>query len=327
MSTRHASWMILAAVAIAPAAHGQAYLQGWLRPQLGEQKPWASYEVEALFNEEVADQDADFSAIHHALGFSVPLVQETDGDVSVIGYAGGWDLATDAVLPDTGEDLPEALYDVQLGGQLRRRLSNDWIGGVLLTVGSPSDKPFDSFDEVAFNAAAILRSPEDRRDGWILSLALSNQTSFLPYVPLPGAAYYLQRDKVTAVLGLPASSLRWEPIEDWAVDLRYMLFHRAFAEVSWHPLEQLFLFGQFRWDNDTWFRADRDDDDDRLFFYEKRAAAGLRYYHSRQVVFELSGGWAFDRFFFEGEDYDDRDHNRIDIADGPFAAASVRVRF
>ncbi|MFW6145709.1 MAG: hypothetical protein ACOC7R_00080 [Planctomycetota bacterium] len=327
MSTRQASWMILAALAVAPAAQGQGYLRGWLKPRLGEQTPWASYDVEALFDADVADQDADLSAIRHALGFSVPVHQQTDTDISIIGFAGGWDLATDAVLPDTGEDLPEALYDVQLGGQVRRRLANDWIGGLFVAVGSASDKLFDTSDEYVFNAVAVLRSPEERPEGWILSLAISNQTSLLPYVPLPGAAYYIKRDSLTAVLGLPASSLHWEPIDDWAVDLSYMLFHKAFAEVSWHPVEQLILFGQFRWDNDTWFRAGRADDDDRLFYYEKRAAAGLRYYHTRQIVFELSGGWAFDRFFFEGEDYGDRDQNRIDLGDGPFAAGNVRLRF
>ena len=327
MSTKHASWIILATFALAPTAHGQAYLRAWLKPQLGEQKPWTSYSVEALCNADVADQDADFSAIRHALGFSVPVVQQDDTDMSITGFAGGWDLATDAVLPEAGDDLPEALYDVQLGGQVRRRLATDWIGGLFVSVGSASDKLFDTSDEYVFNAVAVLRSPEDRRDGWILSVALSNQTSFLPYVPLPGVAYYIQREKLNAVLGLPASMLHWEPVEDWAIDLSYMLFQKAFAELSWRPIERLVLFGQFRWDNDSWFRAGRADDDDRLFFYEKRAAAGLRYYHTRRLVFELSGGWAFDRFFFEGEDYDDRDQNRIDLSDGPFAAGSVRVRF
>ncbi|NLF30975.1 MAG: hypothetical protein GX591_08830 [Planctomycetes bacterium] len=327
MNSRQASWVILAAVAIAPAAYGQAYLRAWLKPQLGEQKPWASHQAEALFNEDVQDQDADLSGIRHELDFSVPVLQRPDRDAAVIGRVGGWDLATDAVLPEAGEDLPEALYDIQLGGQYRTRLANDWIGGVLLSVGSASDKPFDTFDEYAINAIAVLRSPEDRPEGWIFSVALSNQTSFLPYVPLPGAAWYVQREKVTAVLGLPASSLHWEPAEDWAVDLSYMLFQTAFAELSWRPEERLVLFGQFRWDNDAYFRAGRDDDDDRLFYYEKRAAAGLRYYPTGQIVLEVSGGWAFDRFFFEGEDYGDHDDNRIDIDDGPFAAASVRVVF
>ena len=47
----------------------------------------------------------------------------------------------------------------------------------------------------------------------------------------------------------------------------------------------------------------------------------------KHLSLELSGGWAFDRFYFEGEDYDDRDDNRIDVESGPFGKAMVSVRF
>jgi hypothetical protein len=39
------------------------------------------------------------------------------------------------------------------------------------------------------------------------------------------------------------------------------------------------------------------------------------------------GRYAFDRFNFEGENYSDRRHNRIDIDAGPLVAAQVSVRF
>jgi len=47
----------------------------------------------------------------------------------------------------------------------------------------------------------------------------------------------------------------------------------------------------------------------------------------RLVAVNLSGGYAFDSFYFEGEDYDDRDQNRIDIENGPYGAFRVDVRF
>jgi hypothetical protein len=45
------------------------------------------------------------------------------------------------------------------------------------------------------------------------------------------------------------------------------------------------------------------------------------------VDLDVSGGFAFDRFWFEGEDFDDRGFNRINLTDGPFASANIRVRF
>jgi len=41
----------------------------------------------------------------------------------------------------------------------------------------------------------------------------------------------------------------------------------------------------------------------------------------------ISGGYSFDRFFFEGESYAaDRTDNRIDVGDGPFLAVRVGMK-
>ena len=45
------------------------------------------------------------------------------------------------------------------------------------------------------------------------------------------------------------------------------------------------------------------------------------------VRFQALGGWAFDRFFFEGDRYEDRGFNRLEIADGPFLRIQLGVRF
>jgi hypothetical protein len=45
------------------------------------------------------------------------------------------------------------------------------------------------------------------------------------------------------------------------------------------------------------------------------------------VGFEVSGGYAFDRFYFEAEKYSDRNNNRIDIHSGPFVIGKISVRF
>jgi len=66
--------------------------------------------------------------------------------------------------------------------------------------------------------------------------------------------------------------------------------------------------------------------DDKIFYYEKRLTAGVRF-DLRHVGFEVYGGWAFDRFYYEGERYGERHDNRIDVGDGPFIVGKVSVRF
>jgi hypothetical protein len=45
------------------------------------------------------------------------------------------------------------------------------------------------------------------------------------------------------------------------------------------------------------------------------------------VVLDLSAGYDFDRFYFEGQQHSDLSYNRIDVGDGPFAAFKAVVRW
>jgi hypothetical protein len=83
----------------------------------------------------------------------------------------------------------------------------------------------------------------------------------------------------------------------------------------------------FDWTNDRFLLADRPDPDERLFYYEKRFRAGAIIGLARQAYTEITVGYSFDRFYFEGEDYGDRDHNHIDVGSGPFATIRLGLRF
>src|SRR5215470_6795056 len=73
-------------------------------------------------------------------------------------------------------------------------------------------------------------------------------------------------------------------------------------------------------------RADRDDKADKIFYREMRLYAGIRF-DLKHIDFEVSGGWAFNRFYFEGEGYSDRHDNRIDVGDAPFIVGKMNLRF
>jgi len=58
----------------------------------------------------------------------------------------------------------------------------------------------------------------------------------------------------------------------------------------------------------------------------QRLTGGVRF-DLRHVGVELSGGWAFDRFYFEGEGWSDRLENRVRVGAGLFVVLRVGVRF
>ena len=57
-----------------------------------------------------------------------------------------------------------------------------------------------------------------------------------------------------------------------------------------------------------------------------RAYAGVRF-DLQHIGFEVTGGYAFNRFWFVGEGYSDRDDNRIDIANSWLVVGKINLRF
>src|SRR6266545_2646573 len=124
----------------------------------------------------------------------------------------------------------------------------------------------------------------------------------------------------------PFSSIEFKPFETLTLEAQYFPLRNVRARATWQIFQPLRAYAGFDWDHDKYYRANRDDKDDQIFYYEKRLTAGVRF-DLRHVGFEVYGGWAFDRFYFEGERYGDRHDNRIDVGDGPFIVGKVSVRF
>jgi hypothetical protein len=175
-------------------------------------------------------------------------------------------------------------------------------------------------------ATGLTRIPHGERGAWLLMLHYANARDWLPHVPLPGVAYeYRPNDQLLATLGVPFSSIRYSPIPALTFEGFYVLPRGVSTKVTYAVDERLKLYAGFDWTSRSYFRHDRDDDDDRLTHYQKRIEAGVRMDITDKLRLDVTGGFAFDRFWFEGEDYGDRGDNRLDIGDGPFVAASLRV--
>jgi hypothetical protein len=144
---------------------------------------------------------------------------------------------------------------------------------------------------------------------------------------VPGIDFlYSPNDNFTLVFGFPFTSLQWKPFEKLTVQINYVPVRTVIAKVTYEIFQPLRVWAGFDWDDDWYLRANRNDSGDRLFYYEKRITGGIRF-DLRHVGFEVSGGYAFDRFYFEANDYHDRNENRIDIHSGPFVIGKINLRF
>lgn len=64
-----------------------------------------------------------------------------------------------------------------------------------------------------------------------------------------------------------------------------------------------------------------------MFYYDQRVTGGVKLQFGRHLAVDLSSGYAFDRYYFEGDNYSDRDQNRIDIGNGAFLSLMGELRY
>ncbi len=320
--------LMLLVLAAATPAFGQTALQ-WLDPRTwGEMEYPPRYGVRYRCGQGVANQEASLQWTEHRASAAVPIVMDEVQEFSVVPSVEVWHVDTDAWLPDTNEPFPNHLWDVGATLSYRRKLREDHTIGAALEVTSPSDEPFASGEEIKVEALGYYRWDVSESGGWLFLLHYSNGREFLRHVPLPGVAYHYRPDRTLSVFaGVPFSAVRWQATDRLSVEAFWALLHNARARVRYRVAEGWSLYGGFDWASRQWLRHDRDDDDDRLWYYEKRLLTGVTWKPNDCLTLDLSGGYAWDRFFFEGEDYDDRDFNRIDPGDGAFVGASVKVNF
>ncbi len=341
------------------AAYAQDGQLWWLSGRIGDRELEVNYDNHLYFNEQVVgDRSERFGLLEQGLRLSAPIRQTEIDEWVIDGGVRVLDFDTGVQFPESREQFPGEIYDIRVGATYRRQLTNGWLAGGRLAVGSVSDRPFASGDEILVEGTGFLRIPSNDNAAWLLLLNYSNNRSFLQNVPLPGFAYERRFDQRLSVLaGLPFSAVRWSPVDKLTFDASYIIPRQVRAQASYQLLEPLRLYMGYAWDNERYLWSRRDDDEDRLFYYEQRVVAGVRWdlvgsggartpeSVSDEVLWaatqpttqpdgrrsdwlkamwlDVSGGFAYDRYYFVGENYGDRAEDRIKISDGPI----VRVQF
>jgi hypothetical protein len=320
------AWLVLGTAA--PSA-AQAELQQWVDPTLGRMMGRGDYRITFYSDERVEGQSTRLDLTQHNFTLVTPLFQNSTDELAMSARLRYQNYDTAARLPDSGQRLPEELYDARAGLSYRHKFANDWILGGSVTVGSASDEPFDSEDELIVRAAALLRVSSGPRNAWLYSITYASDVEIfnMRHIPIPGIAYsWTPSDSFRAVIGFPFTSVEYKPFEALTLDVSYFPVRTARARATYVIFRPLRVFIGFDADHDSYYLSDRGDKDDQLFYYEKRVTGGMRF-DLRHVGIEVTGGYAFDRFYFEGESYSERNENRFDVGDGTFVAVRLSSRW
>jgi hypothetical protein len=145
--------------------------------------------------------------------------------------------------------------------------------------------------------------------------------------PIPGIAYSWEPSEDLRVnLGIPFT-VKWTPVEDLELQFAYIPVTNVNARATYRVADGVKLYGGFQWLNEAYFLADRAERKERFLAFEKRLVAGLRWDIGTHLALDLNGGYAFDRFYGEGESqFSDLD-DRVDIRPGAFLEAGLLLNW
>jgi hypothetical protein len=313
----------------APAADGPLLspftAAPWASPSVGHVPYVAAFRVTWLPDESVSGQATKLGLVQNDASVRFPLWQTDCDELSGSLHARVAFIQTGAILPDTDQPFPDQLWDLRAGVGYRHLFDNGWIAGANVSVGSASNEPFHSINEMTVGVNAFLRVPQGEHNAWLFSLNYS-PTGELSF-PIPGAAFaWAPSEAFHMNIGLPFM-IHYRPVEDLTLEASYMLLTTMHARATYRVCKSLRVYTGFDWSSESWYVVPRPDVKDRLFYYEKRLSVGAATNLGRAFLLDVSTGYVFDRSYFEGHNSNDRSFNRVDVGSAPLLSVQAQVRW
>lgn len=205
---------------------------------------------------------------------------------------------------DDGSSTPRELHRVEIGGQYTRTTQAGKLYGGRLSVGSASDRPFYSKDEMAYNLNGFYTANTNGDNHWIWTVFLSNNNPVANFIPIPGFIYLYKKDGFIGMFGLPFFNMQWTPKEPWVLSISSFLTNLN-AEVAYGFRDRVQAFAGFAISQQSFLREGREENTDRLFFNEKKIFTGVKSPYTKEVSLEFQTGLSFDRSLKEGKRFND----------------------
>lgn len=296
---------------------------GFMRPGGNEGGPGYFLQYQPLA--QVDGQNTELGFIRQQLRLGTPIYRDDINTVILSGGVQNHLFQGSAVFPDSGRAFPESLWNIRLSTMYMRKLEDGWMLGLMGGVTIASDEPFTQSRDVNANVMAFLRVPQSDNSAWLFSVFYAPMSELR--FPVPGIAYQWQPNEQWSLnLGIPFS-VTYRPTQDWTLEANWMPVRNFRTQSMYQLTEKVSLFARWQWINESWFLDDRSDWRERLFYYEMSVTGGVRYQLFDRVFAEMGAGYAFNRFYFNGRNFDDRNYDRIDLGSGLVINAGLSLRF
>jgi hypothetical protein len=222
--------------------------------------------------------------------------------------------------------LPRHLFNGTVGFAQPIAVYQKWIVALTGSVGYAGESPLSDPRAVYEQGNIILIRQFSEERKLAVGLNYDGNRVFLPDVPIAGFAYADRyNDFFNYVIGLPYSSITWEPTKGFQIEAGYALLRTFDAKIAYQFSKHWAAYGEYN-DQLTPFHIDNTSPDRRLFLQTHDVEAGIRWNLSPLIRFSVGGGWAFGQEFWTG--FDLRGTNPLrHIADAPFGKVRIEIGF
>ena len=267
----------------------------------------------------------DFELLEENLSFRYGAILEEDRELYVTVDATAIQLDTSAIFDESGAPMLDDLYNVGIGAVYRQTVHEDWRVGGQLRIGSASDKPFNSLDEMYLQGLAFLQIPHLEYTSWIMALAVNTHLE-IPVFPAIGYSFPVSRQAL-AVVGLPFFGAAGKFTDEFGFRFIYWPVRNLDISLDYQITDWARPYTGFRWRGRYFARADRADDDERIRLEDMQAFVGTVFDVTENVALDARAGYVFGRQVGEGDGFEDQRDNNFRVDDTWFISARLGLRF
>ena len=232
----------------------------------------------------------------------------------------------DSIKLSTGKKVPRDLNRVETGFNYFKNLEGQRGFGVRGSVGYAGDKIFEAGNNFAYSVMANYAFPGSSKSTWAVTAFMTNNSFFAANVPIPGFMYIYRTETFTGLFGLPIASMQWTPSFPWSYTLS--IFGPIInGEVAYGSVDEYQLFAGASWSRQVFMLSDREKTNDRLTLEEKKLQVGVRTPFFWKILSEISVGQAFDRSFYIGQGFSQKDDGQAHLKAGAFMSWNFRLAF
>ena len=121
--------------------------------------PMVSYGTTYYPSQSVSGQDAHLGVVRKNISVLMPVWRDGPDALAITTNVRNSLYQSDAVFPTSKIVFPDEIWNVNLGVNYTHMFTNGWMGTVMASVGSASDKPFENINDINGSVSAFLAYP------------------------------------------------------------------------------------------------------------------------------------------------------------------------